>query len=168
MNETRIGDLRRTRGWTQERLAEESGVAVRTIQRLEAGKDASLETISLIADALGVPVRELFVTVEKEEFETAVGGLDDRKRAQQERRDATTRAYETAFNGVGVLVVLATVVLALTGILGWTWFTWLIIPAYYAGGRYLFRAFFRLVIDPRLDERYPLSSPTRGRGGAAE
>jgi len=64
MNRTRIGELRRARGWTQERLAVESGVAGRTIQRLEAGNDASLDTVALIANALGVPVRELFVSVE--------------------------------------------------------------------------------------------------------
>ncbi len=40
----RIAALRRERGWTQERLAEASGIAVRTVQRLEGGKDASLET----------------------------------------------------------------------------------------------------------------------------
>ncbi len=56
----RIAALRRERGWTQERLAEASGVAVRTVQRLEGGKDASLETLSALARALEVPVRDLF------------------------------------------------------------------------------------------------------------
>lgn len=50
MNTTRIADLRQTAGWTQERLATESGVGLRTIQRLEAGNEASLETLSLVAD----------------------------------------------------------------------------------------------------------------------
>jgi len=60
MNESRIAELRRAKGWTQERLATESGITVRTVQRLEAGSDASLETISLIAKALDVQVGELF------------------------------------------------------------------------------------------------------------
>ena len=60
MNDMRITELRRLRGWTQERLAEESGIAVRTIQRVEGGNDASLESLSSIARALEVPVRELF------------------------------------------------------------------------------------------------------------
>ena len=51
MSTTRIAELRQENGWTQERLATESGVGLRTIQRVEAGQDASLETLSLVADA---------------------------------------------------------------------------------------------------------------------
>ena len=159
VNETRIGELRKIQGWTQERLASESGVAVRTVQRLESGKDASLETITMIANALRVQVRDLFVVVEKDEFEMAVGQLDARKSAQQSRRDAATHGFEFLYQGIGVLVVFATVVLASTGAInGLGWF---IIPAYWVGGRYLFRFILRLVIDPRLDAKYPLSLPTR-------
>lgn len=49
MNRMQITTLRQNLGWTQERLATESGVGVRTIQRLEAGHDASLETLSLVS-----------------------------------------------------------------------------------------------------------------------
>lgn len=45
MNESRIIQLRQELGWTQEKLSTESGVGLRTIQRLEAGNDASLETL---------------------------------------------------------------------------------------------------------------------------
>ncbi|UXN23679.1 helix-turn-helix domain-containing protein [Curtobacterium flaccumfaciens] len=61
----RIGELRRLRGWTQERLAETSGIAVRTVQRMESGNDASLESLSAVATALEVPVRDLFATEER-------------------------------------------------------------------------------------------------------
>jgi transcriptional regulator with XRE-family HTH domain len=60
MSETRIVELRTLRGWTQERLAEASGVTVRTVQRIEAGNDVSLDTLSRLGRALGVPVRDLF------------------------------------------------------------------------------------------------------------
>jgi len=165
VNETRIGDLRRARGWTQERLAAESGVAVRTIQRLEAGKDASLETVSLIADALEVPVGELFAHVEKNDFGVSLDGLDARKTEQQERRDSVTHAFDTLFRGVGILVVFATVALALSGLTN-SWLIWLVIPAYWAGARYVARSVFHFFVSPRLDEKYPLSVPTR-RGGRA-
>jgi len=59
MDGTRMVGLRRERGWTQERLAEESGVTTRTVQRLEAGAEASPDTLSRVASALEVPVREL-------------------------------------------------------------------------------------------------------------
>ncbi|MGO1539883.1 MAG: helix-turn-helix domain-containing protein [Leucobacter sp.] len=41
MSKTRVIELRQERGWTQERLADEAGVGLRTVQRLEAGHDAS-------------------------------------------------------------------------------------------------------------------------------
>lgn len=158
MNETRIGELRRAKGWTQERLATESGVTARTIQRLEAGSDASLETIGLIADALGVAVAELFIHVETKTFEASVDGLDARKRAQQESRDGVTHGVALAFQGVGILVTFGTVALMLTGVLsGFGWLGWLIIPAYWGAGGALLDGFFRAVVDPRLDATYPLS-----------
>lgn len=76
MNKTRIAELRSLRGWTQERLAEESGVTVRTVQRLEAGNDASLHTLTRLGEALGVPVRDLFETVPDGEYGAAVSALD--------------------------------------------------------------------------------------------
>jgi transcriptional regulator with XRE-family HTH domain len=159
MNKTRIGELRRARGWTQERLAVESGVAGRTIQRLEAGNDASLDTIALIANALEVPVRDLFVSVESVDFGEAVEQLDARKSAQQTRRDSVTHAFTFLFQGVGVLITFATIILVLTGT--FSWLGWFIIPAYWAGVRLLFGFLFRIVLDPRLDAKYPLSLPSR-------
>ncbi|TFD09360.1 helix-turn-helix domain-containing protein [Cryobacterium sp. TMT1-66-1] len=159
MNKTHIGELRRARGWTQERLAMESGVAGRTIQRVEAGSDASLDTVALIANALEVPVRALFVSVESIGFGEAVEQLDARKSAQQARRDSITHAFTYLFQGVGILVTFATIVLALTGTI--SWLGWFIIPAYWAGVRLLFGFLFRIVIDPRLDAKYPLSLPSR-------
>lgn len=158
MNDTRISELRRAKGWTQERLATESGVTTRTIQRLEAGSDASLETIGLIADALSVAVSELFVRVDTKEFETSVDGLDARKRSQQDSRDGVARGAALAFQGIGILVTLGTTALVLTGTLSALgWLGWLIIPAYWGAGGALFDGVFRAVVDPRLDTKYPLS-----------
>jgi transcriptional regulator with XRE-family HTH domain len=160
MNESRIAELRKRRGWTQEQLAAASGVAVRTIQRLESGTDANAETLTLIANALEVPVSDLFARVETADFSATVDGLEERRAFQQDRRDATTRGYDSLFQGVGVLVVFGTLALAFFTSNS-TWLVWLIIPAYWAGGRYIFKALFRMFVDPRLDDRYPLSRPTR-------
>ena len=137
----------------------ESGVAGRTIQRVEAGNDASLDTVALIADALEVTVRDLFASVESIDFGEAVEQLDARKSAQQARRDSISNAFTYLFQGVGVLVTFATIVLQLTGT--FSWLGWFIIPAYWAGVRLLFGFLFRIVIDPRLDAKYPLSLPSR-------
>ena len=44
-----IQKLRLQRGWSQEQLAEVSGVSVRTVQRLERGQPGSPETLKALA-----------------------------------------------------------------------------------------------------------------------
>ncbi|MFP1747312.1 2TM domain-containing protein [Lonsdalea quercina] len=51
--------LRLNRAWSQEHLAELSSLSVRTIQRIENGERASLETLGAIAAALEVKVSAL-------------------------------------------------------------------------------------------------------------
>jgi len=51
--------LRKTRGWTQEHLAEVAGLSVRTVQRIEAGYPASPESLMALAAALDLSVEEL-------------------------------------------------------------------------------------------------------------
>ncbi|MED5548460.1 MAG: helix-turn-helix transcriptional regulator [Pseudomonadota bacterium] len=58
MTET-IKRLRRDRGWSQRDLALASGVSERTVQRIEAGRPASLETQCALAAALGVDTVEI-------------------------------------------------------------------------------------------------------------
>lgn len=161
MNESRIQQLRITRGWTQERLATESGVAVRTIQRLESGKDANLETVALLAAALEVPATELFGTVERPSFEKAVDGLEERTAVQQVRRDATVRAWRSLYTAVGVAITILFIVLTSTRTIPGVAF--LFVGLYWAVGSILMRFLITTVLDPRLDVRYPLSQPSFGR-----
>lgn len=155
MNETRIVDLRRERGWTQEKLATECGVGIRTIQRLEAGSDASLETLSLVADALGVPVRDLFATIESDELNGRVDSFESRVSDQQSARDRTHGGWRYLFIGVGVVITLLG---ATNGQLGSV-----IIPAYWGGGVLILFALQRLYLDPHLDAKFPLSRSKRDR-----
>lgn len=55
----RIRLERTKRAWTQEKLAEETGISSRTIQRLECGDAPSAESLRRIAEAFGIPVEEL-------------------------------------------------------------------------------------------------------------
>jgi len=55
----RIRKLRLERGWSQETLAEISGLSVRTIQRIERGGAASLETMNALAAAFDLDVASL-------------------------------------------------------------------------------------------------------------
>lgn len=54
-----IRTLREDRGWSQEQLAETSGVSVRTIQRIEQGGRASLESLKCFAAVFETTIPEL-------------------------------------------------------------------------------------------------------------
>lgn len=55
--------LRKSKGFTQNRLSEASGVAIRTIQRIEKDTvNPQLETVKLLADSLGVSTDHLLKT----------------------------------------------------------------------------------------------------------
>ena len=54
-----VRKLRLEKGWSQETLAEVSGLSVRTIQRLERGGNASLESLCALAAVLEVDVANL-------------------------------------------------------------------------------------------------------------
>lgn len=148
MNTTRIVEIRQTMGWTQERLANESGVGLRTVQRLEAGHDASLETLSLVADALRVPVRDLFSIIEDSSLSDRVDSLQDRTADQQAARDRITDAWRWLYIGIGVIATL----LSFTFGYGIVLFL-----GYWVGGSLILVAIRRIHLEPRLDERFPLS-----------
>jgi len=54
-----IQKLRLKRGWSQQQLADASGLSVRTIQRMEAGQPASTETLKCLAAVFGVDFSNL-------------------------------------------------------------------------------------------------------------
>lgn len=51
--------LREKRNWSQEQLAQMAGVSLRTIQRVEAGNRASLETLKSLASVFDVEISTL-------------------------------------------------------------------------------------------------------------
>jgi len=52
--------IRRTQlGWTQEQLADHAGVSIRTVQRIENGSKATLETLKCLAATFDVSIAEL-------------------------------------------------------------------------------------------------------------
>lgn len=149
MNGTRISSLCQELGWTQERLASESGVGIRTVQRLEAGHDASLERSPWSPEPFGVPVRDLFTALDGRAFTGRVESLEARTEVQQTARDRATTACQLLYAGVGFVVTL----LAFThGQVGFA-----LIAAYWGGGLLILAALRTLVIEPRLDAVYPLS-----------
>jgi len=58
-----VQTLRLKHGWSQQQLAEAAALSIRTIQRIEAGRPASIETLKSIAAAFDV---DFFLLVPKE------------------------------------------------------------------------------------------------------
>jgi transcriptional regulator with XRE-family HTH domain len=54
-----VRDMRLARGWSQEQLAEASGLSVRTIQRIENGQAPSLASAAALARVFDVEVDQL-------------------------------------------------------------------------------------------------------------
>ncbi len=69
----RIQRLRKQFAWTQEQLAEKSGLATRTIQRLEHGEDASPESVQAIAATFGVSPDEIVSEPQRTHFSAPWG-----------------------------------------------------------------------------------------------
>lgn len=63
-----VKKLRIDKNWSQEKLSEVSGLSLRTIQRLENGSNASLESLKVLAAALEVNPKEL-IFQERQEFQ---------------------------------------------------------------------------------------------------
>lgn len=78
MNLYRIRELRQERAWSQEQLAELCSLNVRTIQRIENGEQASLETLSAIAAVMELKVSELYSPDSSQPPETSGEAVDQR------------------------------------------------------------------------------------------
>lgn len=61
INSARLRELRTGRQWSQEQLAQLSGLNLRTIQRLESGAKISTESLRALASVFEVPAESLLV-----------------------------------------------------------------------------------------------------------
>ena len=61
-----VKSLRLTRHWSQEQLAQLSNLNVRTIQRVEKGEGAGLETLKSLASVFEISMDELKAVIERD------------------------------------------------------------------------------------------------------
>lgn len=125
-HETRITLIRKSKGLTQEKLAELSHLSVRTIQRLEAGDDSSLETLRLVANALKVSVTELFESVSDENKEKEINYLAKEQTKQIEQRKSEKQIFNIKILSIFILILLLAAFIDkfpenIQGILGILW-----------------------------------------------
>lgn len=62
VNSARLRELRTARQWSQDQLAQLSGLNLRTIQRLESGAKISTESLRALAAVFEVPAESLLAT----------------------------------------------------------------------------------------------------------
>lgn len=164
MTANNIKNLRTQKHVSQEQLAEKARVSVRTIQRLEAGEDASIESLNLIAGALNVEVGDLFAQENKKD--DRVQEANDQLQYQLQRRREEYRLFKRAYDMIFIVVMM--VLAAYLGFdNGWSQLASIL----WACGWMLFGISRRLVqlniYDPHLDKKYPLtaSRPDKDRKG---
>ena len=86
--------LRTERGWSQEQLAEISGVSTRTIQRIERGGKASLESLKCLAAVFETPIPDL---QKDQDMTHSNDGLTDEDRAAL-KYARNLKAYDEKYN----------------------------------------------------------------------
>jgi len=148
-----ISLLRKSKGWTQEKLAEESNLSIRTIQRLESGEDSSLETLRLVSNALEVQINDLFVESEKKSNE--VNLISKEQSMQIEKR----KAEKQIFNMKQLIFYIFVLMLAffidkcpenIQGFFGIFW-----IGIFFLG--LCVMRYYKTKWTIKMDEKYPLS-----------
>ena len=75
INGEAVRALRERKSWSQEHLADASGLSVRTVQRVEMENIASAETRLALAAALDVPVADLMPAASSTHTTVATAGL---------------------------------------------------------------------------------------------
>ncbi len=110
-----VRKLRLQRGWSQDQLAEFTGLSVRTIQRVERGQRPSLESSKALASVFEVNL-STFIP-EDTTMEPATDTQPNRAELKDDERAALKYAKKVTdfYQGIAVLVILAVVFIAVRG-----------------------------------------------------
>lgn len=155
----KIKELRTASHLSQEQLAEKSHVSVRTIQRLEAGEDASIATMNLVAGGLGVEVGDLFPNSNSLEENDKVQSADEQVNLQLQKRQEEFWAFNRIYKVVYTTIMLLWAI----------YFSWIENDTYMTVMGVLWIGAWSLmkpirswiiinVLDKKLDAKYPLTA----------
>lgn len=153
-----IASLRKTKGWTQEVLAEKSGISLRTIQRLESGQETSLDTLRLVAEALEVSISDLFKKDEDNTNKDEIERYSREVAVQMNRRKSDNELFKIGRVFFFIFIIFLSFVISLMpksiqGVAGITWVG--ILLTSFSIIKYIRLSWWEL----KLDKKYPL---TRG------
>ncbi len=114
-----IQKLRLQRGWSQEQLAEVSGLSVRTVQRLERGQTGSLESLNALAAVFEIDISRLT----EPDMDTPNA---DTLRADEALALAQVRKLKGFYVHLAqyVVVIALLALINLVGQPGYLWFVW--------------------------------------------
>lgn len=73
-----VRKLRKKSNWTQEQLATMSGLSIRTIQRVESGRSASLETLKCLASVFETDISKLTEEITVIDKQTEIWAIQPR------------------------------------------------------------------------------------------
>lgn len=107
------------RGWSQEQLAQHSGLSVRTIQRIEKGKKASLETLKCLAAAFDTTIADLIREPEMPNTDVSADPL-----AAAQEKDAVE--YVKNLKGLYINIIIFAVVVPCLAV-----FNYIVSPEHY-------------------------------------
>ena len=118
-----VRSIRLEKAWSQEQLAECSGLSVRTIQRIENGAKPGLESIKAIAAALSVEISALQLESNEMTNETTIDSVQEsvsnNDRNETNGRHTKAGLKKTAIHFAVILAFLAVINLALTPNVYW-------------------------------------------------
>ncbi len=109
-----IKKMRLERHWSQEQLAEMSGLSIRTIQRIENGENAGLESLKSLASV----------------FETNIADSDKKVEIEQIRKEEEYVQNVKGFYkllAVAILSLVVPFILAVSNSSNWNVFLWLLL-----------------------------------------
>ena len=109
-----IKEMRLERHWSQDQLAEMSGLSIRTIQRIENGENAGLESLKSLAAV----------------FETNIVDSDKKVEMEQIRKEEEYVQNVKGFYkllAVAILSLLVPFILALSDSSNWNIFLWILL-----------------------------------------
>lgn len=108
-----IKEMRLERHWSQDQLAEMSGLSIRTIQRIENGENAGLESLKSLAAV----------------FEINIADSDKKQEMEQIRKD---EEYVQNIKGfykllaVAIISLVVPLILAISDSSNWSIFLWMV------------------------------------------
>lgn len=126
-----IQKMRLKRGWSQEQLAEISGLSVRTVQRLERGQPGSLETLNTLAAVFEVDLDQLKEPeMDTPHFaEAAAGGRNPNVRPDEALAFAHVRKVKAFYIHLTQYLVIISVLVAVNLVTS-PQYLWAVWPAF--------------------------------------